>query len=186
MVRIRLRRVGLKKQPSYRIIVADQRSPRDGRFIEIIGHYNPRTNPNTEVVQEERALYWLSTGAQPTDTVKRIFSRTGTWDRYERLRKGESLEALVSEAEAALAQAEPVSPKTNYPSPGAGESRQKAAERAAMAATAVQEEAVQEAEEPVEEVAEVEAEAEVETTAEVEEPAVEEETDEAESDEADA
>ena len=179
MVRIRLRRVGLKKQPSYRIVVADQRSPRDGRFIEIIGHYNPRTKPHTDVVKEDRALYWLSTGAQPTDTVKRIFSRTGTWDRYERMNKGEALEALVSEAEAAYAQAEAISPKTKYPAPGTGESRQKAAERAAVATVAT---------EVAEEVVEAEAEEAEEVTAEVEvaEETVEsEEADEAESDEAD-
>lgn len=131
MVRIRLRRVGLKKQPSYRIIIADQRSPRDGRFIEVIGHYNPRTRPNTDIVNEARALHWLSSGAQPTDTVKKILVRTGTWARYERLRKGETLEALVAEAEAAREQAQPVSPKTYYPSPAAGQSRKKAKELAA-------------------------------------------------------
>ncbi|HLV35103.1 MAG TPA: 30S ribosomal protein S16 [Spirillospora sp.] len=128
MVRIRLRRVGLKKQPSYRIVVADQRSPRDGRFIEVIGHYNPRTKPVTNVVQEERALYWLSTGAQPTDPVRKILERTGTWDRYQRLKNGESLETLIAEAEAARAQAEPVSPKTRYPAPAPGQSRKKAKE----------------------------------------------------------
>lgn len=131
MVRIRLRRVGLKKQPSYRVVVADQRSPRDGRFIEAIGHYNPRTRPNTDVIQEDRALYWLSTGAQPSDTVKKLLVRTGTWARFERLRKGESLEALVAEAEAARAQAQPISPKTRYPSPAAGQSKKKAKELAA-------------------------------------------------------
>ncbi len=131
MVRIRLRRVGLKKQPSYRIVVADQRSPRDGRFIEAIGHYNPRTRPNTDVVQEERALYWLSNGAQPSDTVKKLLVRTGTWARFERLRKGESMEALVAEAETARAQAQPVSPKTRYPAPAAGQSKKKAKELAA-------------------------------------------------------
>jgi small subunit ribosomal protein S16 len=134
MVRIRLRRVGLKKQPSYRIIVADQRSPRDGRFIEIIGQYNPRTQPITNIVDEGRALYWLSTGAQPTDTVRKILTHTGTWERFERLRKGEALEALVAEAEAARAKAEPVSPKTRYPSPAAGQSKKKAKELAAAAA----------------------------------------------------
>jgi small subunit ribosomal protein S16 len=131
MVRIRLRRVGLKKQPSYRIIVADQRSPRDGRYIEIIGQYNPRTVPITDIIEEARALYWLNTGAQPSDPVKKILVRTGTWARFERLRKGESIEALVAEAEAAQANAAPVSPKTRYPSPEAGQSRKKAKELAA-------------------------------------------------------
>jgi len=133
MVRIRLRRVGLKRQPSYRIVVADQRTKRDGRFIEIIGHHNPRTRPNTDIVEEERALYWLSNGAQPSESVKRIFVRTGTWERYERLRKGEELEALVAEAEAALAEAAPVSAKTRYAAPGPGESKQKAREADAVA-----------------------------------------------------
>ncbi|MAS34488.1 MAG: 30S ribosomal protein S16 [Anaerolineaceae bacterium] len=135
MVRIRLRRVGLKKQPSYRIIVADQRSPRDGRFIEIIGQYNPRTRPNTAIVDEARALYWLGTGAQPTETVQKILVQTGTWARFERMRKGETVEALVAEAEAAQASAEPVSPKTKYPSPAPGKSKQKAAEMAAVEET---------------------------------------------------
>ncbi len=132
MVRIRLRRVGLKKQPSYRIIVADQRSPRDGRYIEIIGQYNPRTIPNTDIVDDARALYWLSTGAQPSDPVKKLLVRTGTWARFERLRKGESMETLVAEAEAAQANAAPISPRTRYPAPEAGQSRKKAKELAAL------------------------------------------------------
>src|SRR5574341_1277388 len=103
MVRIRLRRVGLKGQPSYRIVVADQRNAREGRFIEVIGFYNPRTQPSTDQIDEARALYWLSVGAQPSDGVLPLLKRTGTWDRYQRLRKGESIEALVAEAEAAKA-----------------------------------------------------------------------------------
>ncbi len=134
-VRIRLRRVGLKKQPSYRIVVADSRSPRDGRFIEIIGHYNPRTEPITEVVKEDRALYWLSVGAQPSEPVMRIFKRLGTLDRYQRLRQGEDLEKLVAEAEEAAAQ-RPVNPKTSRPAPAAGESKQKAREAATAEAEA--------------------------------------------------
>ena len=136
MVRIRLRRVGLKKQPSYRIVVADQRSSRDGRFIEIIGNYNPRTKPTTVVVDEGRALYWLSTGAQPSDTVRRVLGLAGTWGRYERLCKGEEMDALVQEAEAEKAAAAPVSPRTSYPSPGPGESKQKAREAAAIVQSA--------------------------------------------------
>ncbi|MGI6374459.1 MAG: 30S ribosomal protein S16 [Anaerolineae bacterium] len=77
MVRIRLRRVGSKGQPSYRIVVADQRSPRDGRFIENIGHYNPRTEPNTVVIDTERAQYWLAQGAQPSEAVARLFKNAG-------------------------------------------------------------------------------------------------------------
>ncbi len=77
MVKIRLRRMGAKKQPTYRFVVADARSPRDGRFIEILGHYNPRTEPRTIVVNEEKAKAWLSKGAQPSDTVRRLFAEKG-------------------------------------------------------------------------------------------------------------
>ncbi|MDY7040884.1 MAG: 30S ribosomal protein S16 [Chloroflexota bacterium] len=77
MVRIRLRRVGAKKQPSYRVVVADSRSPRDGRFIENIGFYNPRTEPPTVEINGERALYWLSQGAQPSDAVARLLDKQG-------------------------------------------------------------------------------------------------------------
>lgn len=141
MVRIRFRRGGHKKAPTYRIVVADQRASRDGGFIEIIGHHNPRTEPATDVVKEDRALYWLSVGAQPTDAVRGVLRRTGTWERFERLRKGEAMEALVAEAEAVLAEAEPVSPRTRYPAPGPGESKHKAKAAAAAAAEAEADEA---------------------------------------------
>lgn len=81
MVKIRLRRMGAKKQPTYRFVVADARSPRDGRFIEILGHYNPRTEPRTIVVNEEKAKAWLQKGAQPSDTVRRLFAEKGIMDR---------------------------------------------------------------------------------------------------------
>lgn len=123
MVRIRLRRVGLKGQPSYRIVVTDSRSPRDGRFIEVIGFYNPRTEPATDILDEGRALYWLSVGAQPSKALVYILKRTGTLARLERLHKGESMEALVAEAEAAKSV---VSAKTSYPAPAPGKSWQKA------------------------------------------------------------
>ena len=71
MVRIRLRRMGAKKQPTYRFVVSDARSPRDGRFIEILGHYNPRTEPKTVVVNQDKAKEWISKGAQPSDPVRR-------------------------------------------------------------------------------------------------------------------
>lgn len=80
MVRIRLRRQGARNQPSYRIVVADARAPRDGRFIETIGFYNPRTNPPTFRVDEERARYWLSQGAQPSEPVARILRKVGVLD----------------------------------------------------------------------------------------------------------
>jgi small subunit ribosomal protein S16 len=132
MVRIRLRRVGLKGQPSYRIVVTDQRSPRDGRFIEIIGYHNPRTQPATDTLKEDRVLHWLNVGAQPSDSVIYILKRTGTMDRFARLRKGEAMDALVAEANAQYA-ANPVSAKTAYPAPEAGQSYKKAAAAAAAA-----------------------------------------------------
>lgn len=117
MVRIRLRRVGAKKQPSYRIVVADRRSPRDGRFIETIGHYNPRTEPETVNYDEGRALYWLSVGAQPTEAVHRLLNNGGTFGRLERLRQGEGMEALVEEALAEAEARPPISPKTRHDAP---------------------------------------------------------------------
>ena len=133
MVRIRLRRMGLKKQPSYRIVVADQRSARTGGFIEIVGTYNPRTQPITEAVEEDRVLYWLSVGAQPSEAVESILKRIGTLTRFDRLKKGETIEALAAEAATAKASAAPVSPKTSRPSPAAGQSAKKAKEAAAAA-----------------------------------------------------
>ena len=76
-VKIRLRRMGAKKAPFYRIIVADSRSPRDGRFIEEVGYYNPMTNPAEIKVDAERAQKWLDNGAQPTETVKSILTKSG-------------------------------------------------------------------------------------------------------------
>jgi small subunit ribosomal protein S16 len=126
MVRIRLTRVGLRQQAAYRIIVTDKRNARDSRYIEVIGHYNPRTRPATEVVDEARALYWLSVGAQPSEAVAKIFNRTGTAERYERMKAGEELEALVAEAEEN--RAELPDQRTEYPAPAAGESKIKARE----------------------------------------------------------
>lgn len=80
MVRIRLRRMGAKKKPFYRIVVADKRSPRDGRFIETIGTYDPLTNPETVDIKLERAAHWLSVGAQPSDAVERLLKNAGLLD----------------------------------------------------------------------------------------------------------
>ena len=77
MIRLRLRRMGAKKRPSYRIVAADQKSPRDGRFIESIGYYDPLTEPATIKINEERARHWLSVGAQPSDTVAHLLRRAG-------------------------------------------------------------------------------------------------------------
>ncbi len=80
MVKIRLRRTGKTKQPSYRIVVADSRSPRDGKFIEIIGHYLPTRQPKVLEVKADRARYWLSVGAQPTDVVVHLFKKVNILD----------------------------------------------------------------------------------------------------------
>ena len=108
MLRIRLRRVGAKKQPSYRIVVAELTSPRDGKFVEVIGFYNPRTEPETVTIKEERALHWLSVGAQPSDAVARLLKNNGSLARFERLKTGELLEDLVGEKDAADASSEDV------------------------------------------------------------------------------
>ena len=79
-VKIRLRRMGSKKSPFYRIVVADSRNSRDGRFIEEIGYYNPLTEPKTIKVDNEKAIKWMSTGAKPTDTVDRLFKVSGLYD----------------------------------------------------------------------------------------------------------
>ena len=73
--------MGAKKQPTYRFVVSDGRAPRDGRFIEILGHYNPRTEPRTVVVDETKARDWLAKGAQPSDTVRRLFAEQGIMER---------------------------------------------------------------------------------------------------------
>jgi small subunit ribosomal protein S16 len=106
--------VGAKKQASYRVVVADSRSPRDGRFIEVIGFYNPRTEPETVTIQEDRALHWLGVGAQPSEAVQRLLKKQGTLDRLERLKQGEDLESLLAEAAEAAQDAPEVSLKTRH------------------------------------------------------------------------
>ncbi len=81
-VKIRLKRMGAKKAPFYRVVVADARSPRDGRFIESIGYYDPVTNPANIKIDEEKALKWMGNGAQPTDTVKNLFSKQGIMKKF--------------------------------------------------------------------------------------------------------
>ena len=82
-VKIRMKRMGAKKRPFYRLVVADSRSPRDGRFIEEIGYYNPISDPVELKINEERAIKWLKDGAQPTDTVKDLFKKNGVYDKME-------------------------------------------------------------------------------------------------------
>lgn len=116
MVRIRLRRTGLKAQSSYRIVVADKESPRDGRFIEIVGSYNPRTNPSTVIVKEDRVYDWLQKGAQPSESVVKIFNSIGLMDRWARVKGGETVETVLADA-AAGAEARVISPKTHVNAP---------------------------------------------------------------------
>ena len=82
MVKIRLMRMGAKKRPFFRVVVADARSPRDGRFIESIGKYHPLAEPSLIEIREDRALYWLSQGAQPTEQVENLLRKQGIWERF--------------------------------------------------------------------------------------------------------
>ena len=87
-VKLRLKRMGAKKKPFYRIVAADSRSPRDGRFIETVGTYNPLVNPAETKINEEVAMKWLRTGATPTDTVKNIFSKAGIMAKFAKENQG--------------------------------------------------------------------------------------------------
>lgn len=130
MVRIRLRRVGSRHQPSYRIVVADRESPRDGRFLEVIGHYNPRTQPSTVDLDEARLFHWLQHGARPSESVAQILRGFGAWTRWERFKGGESIDGLLAEAK----QAATIDPRTtraaSTPARPSKRSRAKAAEAA--------------------------------------------------------
>lgn len=140
MVRIRLRRVGGKNQASFRIVAADKESPRNGRFIEILGFYNPRTEPATISLKEDRIYHWIGNGAQPSDSVNQVLKLSGTLERFERFKKGEKVEALVAEAESA-AKSRVANQQTRRGAPAAGSSRRKAAAKAAASAAAAPAEA---------------------------------------------
>ena len=102
MLRIRLRRTGKKKQPQYRVVVADQRAPRDGDFVEVLGHYNPRTEPSTLVLKEDRVKHWLSVGAQPSETVHRMLHKAGLTEVEPPTRTTKQSKAEREAVEAAL------------------------------------------------------------------------------------
>ena len=87
-VKIRLKRMGAKKAPFYRVVVADSRSPRDGRFIEVLGTYNPLVTPAEVKLDEEKAMKWLNNGAIPTDTVKNLFSKAGIMEKFHNAKQG--------------------------------------------------------------------------------------------------
>lgn len=85
-VRIRLMRVGARNNPHFRLVVADSKAPRNGRFIEIVGHYNPRAEPAKVHIKADRVMYWLERGAQPTETALSLLKQQGIWQEFERLR----------------------------------------------------------------------------------------------------
>jgi small subunit ribosomal protein S16 len=86
-VKLRLMRMGKTKQPTYRVVAADSHSPRNGRFIEIIGTYEPRVDPSRINIDTERAVHWLSNGAQPTERVEKLLKITGAWDEFQSTKK---------------------------------------------------------------------------------------------------
>ena len=124
MVRIRLRRVGGRSQASFRIVATDKESPNNGRFIEILGFYNPRTQPATILLKEDRIYEWISKGAQPSDSAMQVFKASGLTERYERFKSGEKVEALLTEAENA-ASTRNANRQTRHEAPKAGTSSKK-------------------------------------------------------------
>ena len=98
-------RMGKKKQPSYRVVAADSRSPRDGRFIEIVGTYNPRTEPSEIKIDNAKAVRWLRNGAQPSERVRKLLTVSGAWEAFESGISVEELEAAAAAAKAAAAEA---------------------------------------------------------------------------------
>ena len=98
-VKLRLRRMGKKKQPIYKMVASDSRSPRDGKFLEAVGFYNPLTNPHTLELKEDRIMYWLNVGAQPTHTVKSLLRQKGITLKRELMSKGFDEEKVKSELE---------------------------------------------------------------------------------------
>ena len=138
--RIRLRRMGSNKRPFYRVVVADQRSPRDGRFIEIIGRYHPLNDPSVIQIDEDRALHWLMVGAQPSNQVRNLMTKVGIWERFVAQRPSAagsiaskpdrpvrpklSKKAQAKAAESAEAPEQPVETPTPAPEPGSAAQQQ--------------------------------------------------------------
>ncbi|WP_419946882.1 30S ribosomal protein S16 [Candidatus Poriferisodalis sp.] len=127
-VRLRLKRTGKKKQPSYRIVAVDSRKPRDGRVLEVIGAYDPRQEPSSISIVKERAVHWLSHGAQPSETVSKLLTISGAWDEF---RAASVPHAAVADTEPQpdMAQAAP-EPDLVLDSPGEGDDPAAAAEAA--------------------------------------------------------
>jgi small subunit ribosomal protein S16 len=133
-VRVRLTRVGSKKNPIWRVVVADQRSPRDGRFIETIGHYNPQTEPSTIRIDEERFQHWVARGAQPTGTVKQLMKAQAKGLTADP--KTSAAVAAASPATAAPVSMEPATPPSQVEEAAEAEAPAEAAEPAAEEAPA--------------------------------------------------
>ena len=132
-VKIRLMRVGKKKQPTYRVVVADGRSPRDGRFIEIIGQYAPRQEPSFVQIDAESALAWLRKGAQPTEQVQKLLTAQGVWAQYEAERAKPADTKLSRRGYATWRLKPPVKPAPEAPAPAAEVSESAADEAPAEA-----------------------------------------------------
>jgi small subunit ribosomal protein S16 len=122
VLRIRLSRVGKKKKPAYRLVVADQRAPREGAFLKIIGHYDPLANPVTLVVKEEEAIYWLQKGAQPSETAGKLLTRLGIMEKAGKAPvkyEGKQVEAVPKKGKKAAAEAAASAPAAAAPAPTA-------------------------------------------------------------------
>ena len=135
-VKIRLMRVGKKKQPTYRVVVADARSPRDGRIIETIGHYGPRQEPSQVEINGDRALAWLRQGAQPTEQVQKLLTVTGVWSTFESERKGKVVTKLSRRGFATGKVTPPVKAVKESKAPGAAAPAAPAPDAAATEADA--------------------------------------------------
>ena len=118
-LRIRLRRVGKKKQPQYRLVVAEAASPRDGRFVEAIGHCNPRLDPRAVSVNEERALHWLKEGAQPSETALSILKEAGVWAKFSGASEETAVSTVAEPTPAAEPEAEAAEPEAEAAQPEA-------------------------------------------------------------------
>ena len=154
-VRLRLMRMGKKKQPTYRIVAADQRAPRDGKFIEIVGVYDPRANPSRVDITQSKAVNWLRNGAQPSERVQKLLEMSGTWDAFKEGVTAESLSekeaAVVAEGGNAwnvLGVTKPAPEAKKRPSKKSLEKEAEAAEAAAEESAAPEAEAEEAAEAP--------------------------------------
>jgi small subunit ribosomal protein S16 len=147
-VKIRLMRVGKKKQPSYRVVVSDSRSPRDGRFIEVLGQYAPRADPSVVEIDSDRALHWLRVGAQPTEQVGKLLEISGVWAAYKDAVGKDAAskpKAKTPKAKKVVEKPEP-EPAPQAPAPSAeAPAEEAAAEEPAAAEPAAEPEAAEEA-----------------------------------------